>query len=138
MLNDSCAVATSATWIEQRAHMPTDTTDEADLFTVAHDLLSRAVEERKKGNLEAANKFLMAAGNLTGAKSEGDNGNTRQAPNGTQQVADLLRTGWHEVTQITEKTGIQANRIHVSIGRLKAKGGLQSESVKRYRLVEKT
>lgn len=113
-----------------------DTTDEADLFTIAHELLSKAAEEKRKGNQAAANKLLAAAGNIMGEKSvDPDSG--RSQPNGTQQVADLLRTGWHEVTQITAATGIAANRIHVIIGRLKAKGGLQSESVKRYRLVEK-
>lgn len=112
------------------------TTDGADLFTVARDLLLRAAEEREKGNAESASKLLLAAGNIMGeniAPADGKAG----PPNGTQQVADLLRTGWFEVSQITEKTGINANRIHVIIGRLKAKGkGLESQTVKRYRIVD--
>lgn len=116
----------------------TDTThpgEETDLFTVAHDLLRRAMVERQKGNLEAANKLLQAAGNITGEKMSA--ADAKAPPNGTQQVADLLRTGWLEISQISEQTGMPANRIHVIIGRLKGKGGkLESQSVKRYRLVD--
>jgi hypothetical protein len=110
--------------------------ERTDLFTVAHDLLTRAAAERKNGNPEAANKLLLAAGNIMGeniAPSEG----TKGVPNGTQQVADLLRTGWKEVSEIAETTKMSPNRIHVIIGRLKGKGkGLESQSVKRYRIVE--
>lgn len=111
------------------------TADDVDLFSVAHDLLLRATQERQKGNADAANKLLVAAGNIMGEKPVA-NGHSAPPPNGTQQVAELLRSGWHEVSEITDKTGIQANRIHVIIGRLKGKGqGLESQSVKRYRIV---
>ncbi len=119
----------------------TDTTHpdtEVDLFTVAHDLLRRAAEENKNGNAAAANKLLLAAGNIMGETMAPTENGKAGPPNGTQQVAELLRGGWLEVSEITEKTGIGANRIHVIIGRLKTKSGgkLETQSVKRYRLVE--
>lgn len=120
----------------------TDTTQSAtadvDLFSVAHDLLSKAAEERAKGNAEAANKLLAAAGNIMG-QNNSQAGAKDGPPNGTQQVADLLSQGWHEVSEIVGKIpGMTVNRVHVIIGRLKAKGkGLESQSVKRYRIYSK-
>lgn len=120
---------------------PTETisrsaTDEqkTDLFTVAHDLLLRANEERLKGNGDAAAKLLRAASGIMGENVSAD-GNGQ--PNGTQQVAELLKKGWQEVSHITEATGMSANRVHVILGRLKGRGkGLESQHVKRYRLVD--
>lgn len=114
------------------------TTDGADLFSVAHDLLVRAAEERKNGNSEAASKLLLAAGNIMGESIVPADAKVGP-PNGTQQVAELLKKGWQEVSQIREATGIDANRIHVIIGRLKGKGGnvrLETQTVKRYRIVD--
>lgn len=111
--------------------------DSVDLFTVAHDLLRQAAEERQKGNTESANKLLKAASNIMG-DANGQDGVKAGPPNGTQQVAELLRSGWHEVSQIAELTNMSANRIHVIIGRLKGKGqGLETQAVKRYRIVGK-
>lgn len=109
--------------------------DDADRFSVAHDLLAKAADARKKGDTVSANRLLAAAGNIMneGGPTESSG---RSQPNGTQQVADLLRTGWHEVSQIKEATGIDANRIHVIIGRLKVKGGMETQTVKRYRIVD--
>lgn len=112
------------------------TIDEADLFSVAHDLLAKAAAAKKKGDTATAGRFLAAASNIMNEQPPGaDNSSGRQI-NGTQQVADLLRTGWHEVSQIKEATGIDPNRIHVIIGRLKAKGGMETQTVKRYRIVD--
>lgn len=121
----------------------TDTTQatsetSVDLFSVAHDLLTRAAEERQKGNTETANKLLAAASNIMG-ETNGHAAAKDGPPNGTQQVADLLSQGWHEVSEIVAKIpGMTVNRVHVIIGRLKQKGkGLESQSVKRYRIASK-
>lgn len=108
---------------------------ETDLFTVAHDLLRQANEQRQLGNPAAAAKLLKAAGNIMGEEIVPD---AKSAPpNGTQQVAEILKSGWHEVSQIAEIANMSANRIHVIIGRLKGKGrGLESQTVKRYRIVD--
>lgn len=109
---------------------------ETDLFTVAHDLLRQANEQRQLGNDAAAAKLLKAAGNIMGEEITVDA--KAPPPNGTQQVAEILRKGWKEVSEIMAETNMTANRIHVIIGRLKGKGqGLESQTVKRYRIVGK-
>lgn len=119
--------------------------DGADPMQAAADgLMQQAATARAKGDFEAAARLLRAAANIMGGEEPRGRGNTRSdRPDGrrqttpeTEKIKTMLREGWKEAHELQEVTGLNANRVHSLLGRLKNSRDLNFEkrTITQYRL----
>ena len=119
--------------------------DDNELGQVAEDLMFRAKQSREQGDTESAKKLLRAAFDvmaeeteLAPVTSQPIHHKTRPMAPETVHIIERLKVGWAEITELSELTGLAANRVHSTLARLRGKdSGLQSQTIKRYRIVAK-
>jgi predicted Rossmann fold nucleotide-binding protein DprA/Smf involved in DNA uptake len=118
-------------------------TPDVELSRVAEDLMNRAKTAREQGAVESSKKLLRAALNLMAEETEdeedGPGFTTKPLSPATIKITDMLKSGWQEVQVLAETTGLSINRVHSLLARLKRgkNFALQSQAIKRYRLVPK-
>lgn len=120
------------------------------LQDMADTLMQKAAAARAKGDNEAAAKLLRAMANILGGDDFDDmpapRGATRSArPDGrrqttpeTEKIKAMLREGWREAHELQDATGLNPNRVHSLLGRLKNSRELKFEkrTITQYRLVD--
>lgn len=121
---------------------------EQDMLQVMADqLMQNAATARARGDREAAAKLLRAAANIMDdvgvdeldaplrgrARTDG----RRQTTPETEKIKTMLREGWREAHELQDATGMNANRVHSLLGRLKNSRDLKFEKrvITQYRLV---
>lgn len=123
---------------------PTRTSDNEDtLQAMADTLMDQARIARKQGDPEAAAKLLRAAATIMSGEdsepaSRGDRTDGRkQTTPETEKIKEMLRKGWTEAHEMQDATGLNANRVHSLLGRLKNSRELRFEkrTITQYRLL---
>jgi len=119
------------------------------LQEMADTLMEQATQARASGNKEAAAKLLRAAANIMDdnavdlddsprrySRSDKPDGRKQTTPE-TEKIKDMLRKGWTEAHEMQEATGLNANRVHSLLGRLKNSRELKFEkrTIVQYRLL---
>lgn len=133
------------------SHLLTVKHGDADVLQdMADTLMQKAATARAKGDNEAAAKLLRAMANILGSDDLDDmpasRGATRSGrPDGrrqttpeTEKIKTMLREGWREAHELQDATGLNANRVHSLLGRLKNSRELKFEKrvITQYRLVD--
>lgn len=121
---------------------------EQDMLQVmAEQLMQNAATARARGDREAAAKFLRAAANMmddiavddidTPLRGRARTDGRRQTTPETEKIKTMLREGWREAHELQEATGLNANRVHSLLGRLKNSRELKFEKrvITQYRLL---
>lgn len=113
------------------------------LQAMADTLVDQAKIARKNGDTEAAARLLRAAatvmnGEDTDTTPRGDriDGRKQTTPE-TEKIKEMLRKGWTEAHEMQDATGLNANRVHSLLGRLKNSRELKFEkrTITQYRLL---
>lgn len=120
-----------------------DSQGEDVLQQMANTLLDQADTARKNGDKDAAARLYRAAANImgdaevdTGPRGERTDGRKQTTPE-TEKIKGMLREGWREAHELQEATGLNANRVHSLLGRLKNSRELRFEKrvITQYRLL---
>jgi hypothetical protein len=124
---------------------------QADILQSTTDtLMQQAATARANGDNETAARLLRAMASILGGDELDDmpasRGATRSGrPDGrrqttpeTEKIKAMLREGWREAHELQEATGLNANRVHSLLGRLKNSRELKFEKrvITQYRLVD--
>lgn len=123
--------------------------DDDMLQVMADQLMQKAATAKAHGDSEAAAKLLRAAANILGgddfdisaprgATRSGRPDGRRQTTPETEKIKTMLREGWREAHELQDATGLNANRVHSLLGRLKNSRELKFEKrvITQYRLVD--
>lgn len=126
---------------ERPTNRPGDNED--TLQAMADTLMDQAKVARKNGDTEGAARLLRAAATImngeepdSGPRGERTDGRKQTTPE-TEKIKAMLREGWREAHELQEATGLNANRVHSLLGRLKNSRDLRFEKqvITRYRLL---
>jgi hypothetical protein len=113
------------------------------LQTMADTLMQQAQAARNNGDKDGAARLLRAAASIMGdadepttARGERVDGRKQTTPE-TEKIKAMLREGWREASELQEATGLNANRVHSLLGRLKNSRELRFEKrvTTQYRLL---
>lgn len=129
----------------ERAKPSTVAVEDADtLHVMADTLMQQAATARAKGDNEAAARLLRAAASIMGDADLDDSPRARvsrtdgrrQTTPETEKIKGMLRERWCEAHELQEATGLNANRVHSLLGRLKNSRELKFEKrvITQYRL----
>jgi hypothetical protein len=123
--------------------------DDDMLQVMADQLMQKAATAKAHGDSEGAARLLRAAASVLGgddfempatrgATRSGRPDGRRQTTPETEKIKGMLREGWREAHELQEATGLNANRVHSLLGRLKNSRELKFEKrvITQYRLVE--
>lgn len=113
------------------------------LESAADALMRQAENARKAGDNAGAAKLMRAAAAILGdddidseVMTERRDGRRQTTPE-TEKIKAMLREGWREAHELQAATGLNANRVHSLLGRLKNSRELKFEkrTLVQYRLV---
>lgn len=116
------------------------------LQAMADTLVKQAGAAHAAGDKQTAAKLLRAAANIMDdaepdfdsprSRSDRIDGRKQTTPE-TEKIKEMLREGWREAHELQEATGLNANRVHSLLGRLKNSRELNFEkrAIVQYRLL---
>lgn len=114
------------------------------LQTMADTLISQAAAARQSGDKDSAARLLRAAASIMGDADSADTGSRGERIDGrkqttpeTEKIKEMMRLGWTEAHEMQSATGLNANRVHSLLGRLKNSRELKFEkrTITQYRLL---
>lgn len=122
---------------------PDPSAPQADVLQgMADQLMAQAQAARRQGDNDAAARLLRAAANIMGDTFEDSEPRERvdgrkQTTPETEKIKAMLREGWREAHELQTATGLNANRVHSLLGRLKNSRELKFEKrvITQYRLL---
>lgn len=117
-------------------------TGEDMLQTMADTLMQQAQLARSAGDKEGAARLLRAAASIMGGHDMPEprvdrNDGRKQTTPETEKIKAMLREGWREAHELQEATGLNPNRVHALLGRLKESRELRFEkrNITQYRIL---
>lgn len=110
---------------------------------MADTLIEQAVIARQNGDKATAARLMRAAATITDdaelddlPRGDRPDGRKQTTPE-TEKIKDMMRKGWTEAHEMQTATGLNANRVHSLLGRLKNSRELKFEkrTITQYRLL---